>query len=117
MKKTLILLSICSLFILSCASFVEKSEVNLLKELEKTEYRLKKDVVSGDKTLKKGSSINIKFNVGKEWIKVYGYLKNVDPLKAEHVLILYVFEDEFSKKKGFEMAIFKNRLNEFISIE
>jgi type II secretion system-associated lipoprotein len=96
--------------ITACDIFIKKAEIDVLKEKEKKIYILKKDIDIEGKKLKKGEPVRIVIVPGKEWIKVLAYPAKVNDLKAERLLILYLFDDNFQQKK-FDMNAFDEQLN------
>lgn len=81
-----------------------------MKDYEKQYYVLKKDIDVEGKKLKKGEEVRIVVTAGKEWVKVHAYPARANELKADRVLILYIFDDDFEKKK-FNMNFFNEQLN------
>jgi type II secretion system-associated lipoprotein len=98
------------LFIPACDVFVPGKEMKALEEREKKIYVLKSDLDVGGKKLKKGDEVRIKVTTGSDWIKVHAYPARVDELKADYLLLLYVFDDDFEKKK-FSADYFAGRLS------
>lgn len=93
----------------ACDVFIEKNYVDFLKQKEKGVYLMKKDVEADGKFLKKGAAVRLLVVTSKDWIKVYAYPEKIDPLKAERLLVLYLFADDFEKKK-FTPDFFTARL-------
>jgi hypothetical protein len=81
--------------------------------MEKKVYILKKDIDIEGKKLKKGDSVKIFITAGKEWVKVHAYPARANALKADRLLILYLFDDDF-QLKHFTMNIFNEQLNAVI---
>ncbi len=102
-------LLVAALFATACDVFIEKNYVDFLKQKEKGVYLMKKDVEADGKLLKKGAAVRLLVVTSKEWIKVYAYPERIDPLKAERLLVLYLFADDFEKKK-FDPDFFTGRL-------
>ena len=115
--KRLLIPFIAGLFLcLSCDSFfIEKSSVDALKANEKKVYVLKKDIDVEGKKLKKGEEVRIVVSGGKEWIKVHAFPASANELKADRVLILYLFDDDFEKKK-FNVDYFNEQLNGIVAV-
>jgi type II secretion system-associated lipoprotein len=97
----------------SCATFIEVDEINQLKGYEKNIYVLNEDVKVDKLTLRKGEEIRLYIKVEDESIKVYGYPADKSLLKAERVLILYLFNDDF-KDSRFNKELFDNKLYSII---
>jgi len=109
--KRLIAPAIAALFFFaSCDAFIDGKSVDALKDYEKQYYVLKKDIDVEGKKLKKGEEVRIVVTAGKEWVKVHAYPARANELKADRVLILYIFDDDFEKKK-FNMNFFNEQLN------
>lgn len=96
-----------------CVSFVEKKDQERLHELEKTTWILLRDVTYDDKTLRKGTRVKILLSMDKSWIKVYAWDVKADPLKSHRFLVLYVFEDEFKKKK-YDQKVFIKKFDSYL---
>lgn len=109
------ILSIFILFLslVSCDKFIRDEEIGILKQYEEKEYRLKKDVSRDDDELKKGSRVKLLVRPGDESIKVYCYSAEKKFLKAERILILYVFREDF-KDEIFDIAVFEEKLYETV---
>lgn len=99
----------------ACDVFVHKAEIDLLKEKEKKIYILKKDIDIDNKKLKKGDSVRIVILADKEWIKVLAYPAKDNDLKADRLLILYLFDDDF-EQKHFDINTFEEKLNTVVGI-
>ncbi len=116
MLKRLIIPVIASLcFLASCDVFVHKESVDALKAYEKKYYVLKKDIDIEGKKLKKGEEVRIVVTAGKEWVKVHAYPAGANDLKVDRLLILYLFDDDFEKKK-FSMNYFNEQLNAVVAV-
>jgi type II secretion system-associated lipoprotein len=114
--KRLIIPVIASLFFFaSCDVFVDGKSVDVLKAYEKKSYVLKKDIDIEGKKLKKGDEVRIVVSAGKEWVKVHAYPARANDLKADRILILYLFDDDFDKKK-FSMNFFNEQLNTVVAV-
>ncbi len=92
-----------------CKTLLLEEQFLKIKEFEKSEYTVIEDVTIGEKSLKKNDRIKIIISKGDEWIKVVGYLSNVDRLKAERVRLMYIFDEDFPDKK-FDIEFFKKKL-------
>jgi type II secretion system-associated lipoprotein len=109
LRKIIKALPVFLFMIMACDVFVNKADVDLLKEMEKKVYILKKDIDIEGKKLKKGDSVKIVITAGKEWVKVHAYPARANELKADRLLILYLFDDDF-QQKHFNMNIFNEQL-------
>jgi type II secretion system-associated lipoprotein len=96
------------LMISSCSTFMLDEEVAGLKKYEGRIYILKKEHTQGDQTLKKDQKIRIVIKPGKESIRVYGYDASAAILKSSRVLILYLFNDDFTNKR-FDSKTFESK--------
>ncbi len=105
----------CLFFLASCDSFIDKDLLAAMKAYEKDVYVLLKDIDVEGKKLKKGEEIRIIVTPGKEWVKVHAYLADASELKAERFLILYLFDDDFDKKK-FNIIFFDQQLNTVVAV-
>jgi len=106
------LCGIITLF-LSCSSLVKDSYLPTLSDMEKPVYVMKSDVKIDDRILAKGQRVRIIITADDDWIKVHGYSADVDALKAERVLILFLFEDDF-KDEEFDMKHFRDKLSDIV---
>jgi type II secretion system-associated lipoprotein len=101
-------------FVPACDVFVPGAEVKALGEREKKIYVMKSDLEVGGKKLKKGEEIRLKITAGSNWIKVRAYPARTDELKADYLLLLYVFDEEFEKKK-YSADYFAQRLSALVA--
>ena len=113
MRKQLYCFFVIPVFILSCSKLVKDEHLPALSDLEKPVYIMKTDVKLDERILTKGQHVRIIIVPGDEWIKVYAYPAESDPLKAERVNVLYLFEDDFKDEK-FDMAVFRQKLGEIV---
>ncbi len=102
------------LFFASCDVFVQKGNVDALKAYEKKIYVMKKDIDIEGKKLKKGDDVRIVITAGKEWVKVHAFPARANDLKADRLLILYLFDDDFERRK-FNMNFFKEQLDAVVA--
>lgn len=109
MKRIVVALLACLHLLTACDVFIEKKNADALKEYEKKIYALKKDVDVEGRKLKKGDDVKIVVTVGKDWVKVHAFPARENDLKAERILILYLFDDDFDKKK-FNAGVFNDQL-------
>lgn len=115
MLKRLIVPAIAGLLLFaSCDVFVNGAGVDALKANEKKIYVMKKDMDVEGKKLKKGEEVRLVITAGKEWVKVHAYPARANDLKADRILILYLFDDDFEKKK-FNMDFFNNKLGDVVA--
>jgi type II secretion system-associated lipoprotein len=82
---------------------------------EKRDYVLTQDVTQGEMTLKKGERVKLYIITGDDNIKVYCYSAQSEFLKANRVLILYLFEDDFTGNR-FDVKTFEDRLFVLVSV-
>jgi type II secretion system-associated lipoprotein len=110
LRKIIAALPAFLFMMVACDIFVNKADIDLLKEKEKKIYFLKKDIDIEGKKLKKGEPVRIVIVTAKEWIKVLAYPAKANDLKADRLLILYLFDDDFQQKQ-FKMNAFEEQLN------
>ena len=113
MRRIITALPVFLFMFAACDIFVNKADIDLLKEMEKRVYILKKDIDIEGKKLKKGDPVKIVIIPGKEWIKVVAYPAKANELKTDRLLILYLFDEDF-QQKHFNMNVFKEQLNTII---
>jgi len=94
----------------SCASFIRDEDAARFGDFEKKPYILQKDITAGDRNLAKGSNVKIKIVISGNWVKIYAVNTDIEPLKSERVLLLFLFDDDFPFGK-FNMELFKIRLS------
>ena len=111
--RNFIYLFLTALMFTSCGKFIKDDEVNLLKTYETKEYKLKIDVSKDEVQLKKGDKVKLMVKTGDESIKVYCLSSKDDFLKAERILILYVFQDDFNDER-FDIGVFETKLYETV---
>jgi len=100
-------------FVPACDVFVPGKEIQALKEREKKLYVLKGNLEVGGKKLKQGDEVRLKITTGSDWIKVHVYPARVDELKAEYLLLLFIFDEDFEKKK-YSPGYFDQRLSALV---
>jgi type II secretion system-associated lipoprotein len=93
----------------SCSTFMLDEEAAGLKKYEGKVYTIKKEQTQGDQSLKSGQKIRIVVKPAKESIRVYGYDAGAEILKSGRILILYLFNDDFSNKR-FDRKTFEEKL-------
>lgn len=93
----------------SCASFLEKKQIRALKLYESGNYILKQDTKFREPGLRKGQEVKLYIITGKDFVKVYCYPASTSFLKSDRILLLYLFEDDFEKKK-FDTQAFQDKL-------
>jgi type II secretion system-associated lipoprotein len=120
MKKiNIALIAVFVLILLSsCSTFVKDKEADKLRSFERADdqfidYRLLKDVETGNLSIKKGEKVRIVISVGGDWIKVYVYRAEEELLVSRRVLALYLFEDDFPDEK-YNPAFFREKLHEVV---
>jgi type II secretion system-associated lipoprotein len=94
----------------ACDVFVTHDEIDFMKGLQNKVYILKKDFDVEGKKLKRGEDIKIVITPKTGWIKVHAYQAKANELKADRVLILYLFEEDFPKKL-YNREFFLEQLN------
>jgi hypothetical protein len=90
-----------------------KDQERSLREAETRTYVMLRDVTAGKKSLRKDEEVKIVIVSTDDSLKVYGYSAAVDRLKAERVLLLYIFSEEFQNEK-FDLDFFFKRLHEVV---
>jgi len=76
-------------------------------------YRMKQDVKVNELVLKKGEKVKLMVVVEEDAVKAYAYPANVSYLKADRVLILYMFDADF-EEGVFDNKYFHSRLMEIV---
>lgn len=112
-----LIIVVASLF-LGCSSFVKENEHEVLRSYEKSNggdvrYTLLKNIEINKVKVKKGTSVKVILIADEDWIKVYVYKSGEDILKSKRFLVLYLFEDDFPKKK-FDRKFFRSKFNEVL---
>jgi type II secretion system-associated lipoprotein len=101
-------------FVPACDVFVPGKEIKALEEREKKIYVMKSDLEVGGKKLKKGEEVRLKITTGNDWLKVRAFPARVDELKADYVLLLYIFDEDFEKKM-YSADYFAQRLSALVT--
>lgn len=109
--STALILYLCCI-LLACKSFYSKEDESMFANVESGTYSMLKDVTVEGRSLKRGQKVKLITVHDEEAIKVYAYSAEENVLKAERVIILYMFADEFSKQ--FNSQIFLQRLREIV---
>jgi len=102
-----------AVLVVSCSSFMEKSDEALVKKYEEPLYVMKADKRVNQNVLEKGRQVKLLIVTGKDSIKVYGYPAGEDLLSARRTLLLYLFEDDF-ESKSFDNKQFERKLYEIV---
>jgi len=97
-------------------SFIKEEHAAGLKAYETGRYIMKQHAGREDAPLRKGEVVNLIVQTGGDFIKVYAYPASVDFLKAERVLILFLFDDDF-KNKVFDKQYFEERLYQLVDAQ
>lgn len=114
MKRILLAITASLLLVPACDVFVPGKDLGALRERENRIYVLKNDMEIDGKRMKKGEEIRIKITTGSDWIKVHAFPARTDELKAEYLLLLFVFDDEFEKNK-YNAGYFNERLGALVA--
>src|SRR6056297_1461026 len=99
--------------VLSCATFIEDEQAASLDKYQEGLYRMKQDVKVNDLVLKKGEKVKLMVVVEEDAVKAYAYPADVAYLKADRVLILYMFDADF-EEGVFDNKYFHTRLMEMV---
>lgn len=113
-KTTAFLIVLCCIILpfAGCSSYITKEEKLSLKNYE-GEYILLQDAVRNDTKIPKGQQVRVKIAATDDYIKVYAMPANVEIVKGEWILILYLFPDDFEKEK-FNIKVFEDRLYQVV---
>jgi len=103
-------------FSMSCSTLVTDAYLPTLKDMETPVYVMKNDVKIEERIHVKRKKVHIIKTPGDNWIKVYGYPTEIDVLKAERLLLLFMFEDDFKDEK-FDVKLFQDKLDEIVEKE
>ena len=115
MKRVFFLMSICiviSLF--NCDEFISEQDEQLMKNYEAKTFVIKKKITVNEKSFNKGQRVRINFTVDKESIRVRGRDARTNPLKADNLLLIYVFKEDFPNEK-FDKSFFFDKFNEILT--
>ncbi|HSV96974.1 MAG TPA: hypothetical protein VLM75_08580 [Spirochaetota bacterium] len=103
-------------FLCSCSSFIKDEHVAGLRGYESDRYVMKQNAGREEAPLKKGEVVNIIITTGSDFIKVHAHPVSIDFLKAERVLILFLFDDDF-KDKAYDKQYFEERLFQLVDVQ
>jgi type II secretion system-associated lipoprotein len=109
LSVNIVILMAAAIMVSSCSTFMLDEEAAGLKKYEGRVYTIKKEQTQGEQSLKNGQKIKIVVKPGKESIRVYGYDAGAEILKSSRVLILYLFNDDFTNKR-FDRKTFEEKL-------
>ncbi len=112
--RNLSLLAAAALVICGCSHFVEVKDRPFTDDLQKKVYVTLKDVKIEERSLRKGQRINIVIVEKKDWVKLYGIPAEQERLKAEQVLLMYLFKDDFPMK-AFDRDFFTSKMKEVVA--
>jgi len=87
-----------------------------IMKLDKAVGTIKKPIARDDYRLEKGQKVRLQLLLNDSSIKVYAYPSDVEFLKSNRLLVLYLFEDDF-KDGRFNKKLFTDKLGETVSIE
>jgi len=97
-----------------CSSFIIPGDADSLKPLERGTYQIKKDIINnGIFAIEANTVVRLIVEVKDSWVKVYAYKAGEDLLFADRYLVIYLFEDDFSKKK-FNKQEFDQKFDEVL---
>jgi len=83
-----------------CSSFIPDEEINRVKlKYQAGDYLLLQDIERNGTTLVKGTIVKLTVVPGDEWIKFYVYDTKEQLLSSNRLILLYLFEDDFSEKE------------------
>jgi len=114
LKRPFLLCILCACF--ACSTFILDSQVNELNQLEQGSYIMLKEIKHNDQVLAKGEKVKLHMRTNDTSIKVYAYPSSVDFLKANRVLVLQMFSDDF-KKHIYDKEVFDKKLNSYVRPE
>lgn len=109
MKKLLLLLIFMSALLFpGCSTFIPDEEIDKLKVYEEeggvyTDYVLLQEIHQNEIVLPAGTKVRLVVVAGDDWIKVYAYRAEEDLLKSMRVLVLIMFDDEFTDEEFDEV--------------
>ncbi len=113
--KKLIFILICFLFA-SCSSFYSRDDEVWLSELEKDTRVMVKDVTVEKRHLSVKQKVRLKAVHNQDCIRIYAFPAETDPLKADMVLLVYMFTDDFPED-SFSRETVEEKINEFAVIK
>ena len=100
----------------SCTTFMLDEQADDIMKLDKAVGTMKKPVARDDYKLEKGQRVKLQLFLNDDSIKVYAYPAEVEFLKSNRLLLLYLFEDDF-KDGRFNRKHFTDKLDEIVSID
>ena len=100
----------------SCTTFMLDEQADDIMKLDKAVGTIKKPIARDDYRLEKGQKVRLQLLLNDSSIKVYAYPSDVEFLKSNRLLVLYLFEDDF-KDGRFNKKLFTDKLGETVSIE
>jgi type II secretion system-associated lipoprotein len=116
LKKYLVILVLLAGFMPGCTTLIPSAQLEELRTYEKEKYILKNDLVLREEIMiKKGTRIKIIMAGTADYAKVYAINDEMDPLKADRCLLLYMFEDDFTDKK-YTKDEFEKKFYELVTV-
>lgn len=100
----------------SCTTFMLDEQADDIMKLDKAVGTIKKSIARDDHRLEKGQKVRLQLLLNDASIRVYAYPSNVEFLKSNRLLVLYLFEDDF-KDGRFNKKLFTDKLDEIVSID
>lgn len=100
----------------ACSTFILENQVYDLKKLEQGNYIMLKEIKHNDHLLAKGEKVKLHLRTNDSSIKVYAYPSSVDFLKANRVLVLQMFSEDF-KQHIYVKEVFDKKLNNYVRPE
>ena len=100
----------------SCTTFMLDEQADDIMKLDKAVGTIKKPIARDDYKLEKGQKVRLQLLLNDASIKVYAYPSDVEFLKSNRLLVLYLFEDDF-KDGRFNKKLFTDKLDEIVSID
>lgn len=101
MRRYIFNAAVVMIFIFTgCSTFIriEESEAIKLKYQER-EFVLQSDLIRGNLTFPKDTSVKLIVNIADDWIKIYAYRSDEELLKSNRLLLFYMFRKDFPDEK------------------
>jgi len=100
----------------SCTTFMLDEQEDDVMKLDRVAGVMKKALVRDDYRLEQGQRVKLHILLNEDNIRVYAYPADVDFLKSNRLLVLYLFEDDF-KDGRFDKKVFMEKLGESVTLE
>ncbi len=102
-------------FFVSCTTFMRDDQAEDIMKLDKASGIMQKAAARDEYRLEKGQKVKLHILLSDDNIKVYAYPAEIEFLKSNRLLLLYLFENDF-KDGRFDKKIFMEKLGDSVTL-